>query len=42
MLARVMLYLGIVVVGLILLLDQPTPMAIAPREIQPGGITTSG
>jgi hypothetical protein len=42
MLARVVLYLGIVVVGLMLLLDQPTPMAIAPREVQPNSTVTSG
>ena len=42
MLARVVLYLGIVVVGLMLLLDQPTPMAIAPREIQSGESSFSG
>ncbi|MDX6752091.1 hypothetical protein SH611_19980 [Geminicoccaceae bacterium 1502E] len=35
MLARALLYLGMVLTGVLLLLERPTPMAIAPGELQP-------
>jgi hypothetical protein len=33
MLARIVLYIGIVFVGVMLLLERPTPMAIAPSDV---------
>lgn len=42
MLARAVLYLGMVLIGVLLLLERPKPMAIAPFEPQTGESSTSG
>jgi hypothetical protein len=44
MLARLVLFLGAVVLGALLLLQRPVPMAIAPSDLQPdrAGISAKG
>lgn len=37
MLARLVLFLGAVLLGVLLLMERPVPMAIAPSDVQPGG-----
>ena len=42
MLARVVLYIGIVLMGLMLILERPTPMASAPNDALSTGYDVTG
>ncbi len=42
MLARLVLFMGAVLLGVLLLLERPTPMAIAPSDLQPDPTSVSG
>ena len=41
MLARLVLFMGAVLLALLLLLERPTPMAISPSDLQPDPTSVS-